>query len=206
MIYHDQTRMVGPTSISIIDAPGWALCCLTLHACPPAACSVHVMASRWQQQPPLASLHRLTEGQVEQSAASAGSVLSVAFIFNDVCAKIWTTCCAPLSTESNLSRCGFRGSSHIGIPYSTKVPLLKPRALKCGRLSGTERWIFVFFFVFFFCQREILASRCCKQLRLFFFYSLGYKNPSENKPVLWNPISHVPICSLPSGGLGWSMF
>lgn len=29
--------------------------------------------------------------------------------------------------ESNISRCGFRGSSHIGIPYSTKVlPLLIP--------------------------------------------------------------------------------
>lgn len=26
-----------------------------------------------------------------------------------------------LFSESNLSRCGFRGSSHIGIPYSTKV-------------------------------------------------------------------------------------
>ncbi|KAI3372789.1 hypothetical protein L3Q82_023245 [Scortum barcoo] len=36
----------------------------------------------------------------------------------------------PAEDQSNLSRCGFRGSSHIGIPYSTKVlPLLTPHDL-----------------------------------------------------------------------------
>lgn len=44
--------------------------------------------------------------------------------------------------ESNLSRCGFRGSSYIGIPYSTKV-LLSP--IPAGLRSGTVFWYFVVF-------------------------------------------------------------
>lgn len=36
--------------------------------------------------------------------------------------KEWDLVCSS-PPESNLSRCGFRGSSHIGIPYSTKVLL-----------------------------------------------------------------------------------
>lgn len=54
-------RLVGPTSFSVIGAPHWMQrdvlsAVLTLHAWPSAVCHVCVMASRWQQQPPLASL------------------------------------------------------------------------------------------------------------------------------------------------------
>lgn len=130
-----------------MDAAWCALCCLTLHTWASAVCNVCITASRWQQQPPLAS-----SGSAASHWRSSGTVcccrsgVECCFHpFNDVCAKTPSTCCAPFSTESNLSRCGFRGSSHIGIPYSTKVPLLEPRAPKCGLSSGTERWIFVIF-------------------------------------------------------------
>lgn len=73
-----------------------------------------------------ASRQRLTEGQVETSATSAASVSSVPLIHLMMSALKYETPAVLLPTESNLSCCGFRGSSHIGIPYSTKVPIFEP--------------------------------------------------------------------------------
>lgn len=131
-----------------MDAAWRALCCLTLHAWASAACKVCVTASRWQQQPPLASsgVSAASHWRSSGTVCCCRSGVECCFHpFNDVCAKTPSACCASLATESNLSRCGFRGSSHIGIPYSTKVPLLEPRAPKCGLSSGTERSIFEIF-------------------------------------------------------------
>lgn len=55
-----------------------------------------------------------------------------------------------------------------------------------------------------FLQRGNLGSSLL-QATAFSICSLA-KNPSECKPALWNHFSHVPICSLPSGGLSWSRF
>lgn len=145
-----------------------------------------------------ASLHHLTEGQVEQSAA-AGSVLSVAFIRLMLSEHLL---CSSLSTESNLSRCGFRGSSHIGIPYSTKVLLLKPRAPKCGLSSCTEHWIFVCFFFSEGNLGSLLLQTIAFTLQVLLFLRLVAKIPLKTNQLF--ETTSVTCQSVPSHQGVWA--